>query len=128
MYAKFDMSVNIDPGDQAIVRNLNLGDNSQGCNLGKRPSHVKQRVCQDGRWSPPSTGILKINTDCSSWGNFGHAGIGAIGRGSDGGAIFLLSIYQGQHSNNLMEALAIKVAIRHGCALGWRKIICVSDS
>ena len=40
----------------------------------------------------------------------GHAGIGAIGRGNDGEVVFLLSSYKGQHSNNLMEALAIKVA------------------
>ena len=73
-------------------------------------------------------GFLKINTDGSSRGNPGHAGIGAIGRGSDGGLIFLLSSYKGQHSNNLMEALAIKVAIERGCSLGWRQIICESDS
>ena len=65
------------------------------------------------------TGILKINTDGSSRGNPSHAGIGAIGRGSDGGLIFLLSSYKGQHSNNMMEALAIKVAIERGCSLGW---------
>jgi ribonuclease HI len=29
---------------------------------------------------------------------------------------------------NLMEALAIKVAIERGCLLRWRKIICESDS
>ena len=27
-----------------------------------------------------------------------------------------------------MEALAIKVGIERGCSLGWRKIICESDS
>ena len=52
-------------------------------------------------------GILKINTDDSSWGNLGHASIGGIVRGNDGGTIFLFSIYKGQHYNNLMEALAI---------------------
>ena len=66
--------------------------------------------------------------DGSSWGNPGHAGIGAIGRGSDGDAIFLLSSYKGQHSNNLMGALAIKVAMEQVCTLGWRKTICESDS
>ena len=74
------------------------------------------------------TRILKINTDGSSRGNLGHAGIKAIGRGNDDYAVFLLSIYKGQHYNNLMEALAIKVGIEHGCSLGWRKIICDSDS
>ena len=85
-------------------------------------------VLLDRRYSPPPTGILKINTDGSSQGNLDHASIGAIGRGDDGDAIFLLFVYKGQHSNNLMEALAIKVAIEHGCTLGWWKIICESDS
>ena len=128
VYAKCDMSVNIDHGDQAIVRNLNLGDNCRGHILGRKPSHGKQRVCRDGKWTPPPTGCLKINTDGSSRGNPGHAGIGAIGRGDDGGVVFLLSVYKGHHSNNLMEALAIKVGIERGCSLGWRKIIRESDS
>jgi ribonuclease HI len=71
---------------------------------------------------------LKINTDGSSWGNLGHVGIGAIGRGNDGGAVFMLSIYKGQHSNNLMEALAIKIVVERGCSLGWKEIICESES
>ena len=73
-------------------------------------------------------GFLKINIDGSSRRNPGDSGIGAIGRGSDGGMIFLLSSYKGQHSNNSMEALAIKDAIERGCSLGWRQIICESDS
>ena len=71
---------------------------------------------------------MKINTDGSSRGNPGHAGIGAIGRNNEGGVVFLLSIYKGQHSNNLMEALAIKFSIERGFSLGWKKIICESDS
>ena len=127
IYAKCDMSDIIEPGDHVIMRNLNLEVNSWRDILRKRPSHVKQRVCRDGRWSPPPIGILKINTDGSSRGNPGHAGIGAIGRVSDGDAIFLLSSYKGRHSNNLMEALAIKVAMEKACTLGWRKIVCESD-
>ena len=73
-------------------------------------------------------GILKINTDGSSWGNPGHAGIGARGRSNDGGAVFLFSIYKGQHSNNLMEALAIKTIVERGCSLGQKKIKCEFDS
>ena len=42
--------------------------------------------------------------------------------------VFLLSIYKGNYSNNIMEDLAIKDGIEHGCLLGWRKIICESDS
>ena len=68
-------------------------------------------------------GYLKINTDGSSHGNPGHAGIGAIGRGNDGEVVFLLSSYKGQHSNNMMEALAIKITVGRGFSLGWKKII-----
>ena len=112
------MSESIDRGDQAIVRNLNLDGNNRGHTLRKRHCYGKKRVCRVGRWTPPLTGILKINTDGSSTRNPCHAGIGAIGRGNDGGAVFLFSIYKGQHSNNLMEALAIKTAIERGCSLG----------
>ena len=71
---------------------------------------------------------MKINTDGTSQENPGHAGIGAIGRGNNGGAVFMLSIYKGQHSNNLMEALAIKIVVERGCSLGWKEIICESNS
>ena len=67
---------------------------------------------------PPPAGTLKINTDGSSRGNPGHAGIGGIGRDNEGGTMFLFSTYKGQYSNNLMEALAIKTAIERGCSLG----------
>lgn len=73
-------------------------------------------------------GILKINTDGSSRGNPGHASIGGIGRGDDGCAVFFFSIYIGQHSNNLMEALTFKIVVERGYSLGWRNIICELDS
>ena len=41
---------------------------------------------------------------------------------------FMFSIYEGQHSNNLMEALAIKIFVERGCSLEWKEIICESDS
>ena len=71
---------------------------------------------------------MKINTDGSSRGNPSHVGIGAIGRGNDGVVVFMLSIYKGQYSNNLMEALAIKIVVERGCSLGWKEIICEPDS
>ncbi|XP_059077196.1 uncharacterized protein LOC131876295 [Cryptomeria japonica] len=126
--AKCNMSVNSDPGDLAILQNLNLGDSSRESLAGRRSRHVRQRVSRDGRWTPPPVGVLKINIDGSSRGNPGHAGVGGIGRGNDGGAVFVFSIYKGQHSNNLMEALAIKIAVERGYSLGWRRIICESDS
>ena len=71
---------------------------------------------------------MNINTDGSSRGNPGHAGIGGIGRDNEGGTVFLFSTYKGQYSNNLMEALAIKIVVERGCSLGWKRIICESDS
>ena len=76
----------------------------------------------------PPAGTLNINTDGSSRGNLGHAGIEGIGRDNDGGMMFLFSTYKGQYSNNLMEALAIKIVVERGCCLGWKRIICESDS
>ena len=122
------MVESIDHDDQAIVRNLNLDGSNQGHTFRKRHFYGKQRVCRVGRWTPPPAGTLKINTDGSSRGNPGHASIGAIGRSNDGGVVFVFSTYKGQHSNNLMEALAIKTAIERVCSIGWKRIICESDS
>ena len=72
--------------------------------------------------------ILKINTGGSSRGNPGQVGVRGVGRDTDGNVIFMFSIHKGVHSNNVMEALAIKVAIMWAFSLGWRKIVCESDS
>ena len=77
--------------------------------------------------SPP-IGTLKINMDGSSHGNPRHVGIEGIGRDNDGCMVFLFSTYKGQYSNNLMEALAIKTIVERGCSLGWKRIICESNS
>ena len=53
---------------------------------------------------------------------------GVVGRDTDGNVIFMFSIHKGVHSNNVMEALAIKVAMMRACSLGWRKTVCESDS
>lgn len=71
---------------------------------------------------------MNINIDGSSHWNPGHVGVGGIGRGNDGDVVFLFSIYKGHFSNNLMEALAIKIAIERSFSRGWRRIICESDS
>lgn len=77
---------------------------------------------------PPPFGTLKINTDGSSRGNPGHARGGGIGKDNSGKAIFFFSEYKGIQSNNYMEALVVLMALERGCALGWSKIICESDS
>ena len=76
----------------------------------------------------PPQGILKINTDGSSKGNPGPAGIGGVGRDSKGDIQFVFSIYKGLQTNNLMEAIAILYAVKISCDLGWRRLICESDS
>ena len=54
--------------------------------------------------------------------------MGGVGRDTNGNVIFMFSIRKGVHSNNVMEVLAIKVAMMQACSLGWRKIVCESDS
>ncbi|XP_057832730.2 uncharacterized protein LOC131043536 [Cryptomeria japonica] len=66
--------------------------------------------------------------DGSSRGNPGHAGIGGVGRDSSTVVQFILSVYMGLHTNNLMEAQAILLALEYASKLGWRRIICEFDS
>lgn len=86
------------------------------------------KVMRVGKWFPPPVGILKINTDGSSKGNPGPARIGGVGRDSTGSVVFLFSSYEGTKTVNLMEGLAIFSALEQAYALGWRKVICESDS
>ena len=51
-----------------------------------------------------------------------------IGRDMDGNVIFIFSVHKGVHSNNMMEALSIKLAMERACSLGWRRMVCESDS
>ena len=128
IYAKCDMNETVDPGDFNIVKNLGLVDKGLGSISRKRSQPLRRKVCRVGRWRPPPGDILKINTDGSSRGNPGQAGVGGVGRDTNGNVIFMFSIHKGVHSNNVMEALAIKVAMMQACSLGWRKIVCESDS
>lgn len=45
--------------------------------------------------------------------------MGGIGRDSSGVVIFFFSMYRGLHSNNLMEAIAILLAVEWEIGLGW---------
>ena len=58
----------------------------------------------EGHWTPPLYGALKINTDGSSRGNPGLAGIGGVVRCSFGDVQFFFSVHKGIYTNNLMEA------------------------
>ncbi|XP_059065899.1 uncharacterized protein LOC131857393 [Cryptomeria japonica] len=66
--------------------------------------------------------------DGSSNGNPGHSSIGSVGRDSYGDVQFILFVYMGIHTNNLMEARVILLALECASKLGWCRIICESDS
>lgn len=76
----------------------------------------------------PPTRVLKINTDGFARGNLGHVGVGGVGRYSSRVVVFFFLEYRGKHSNNLMETLAILLALKRAYALDWKRIICESDS
>ena len=77
---------------------------------------------------PPPTGFLKINTDGSSRGNLGPAGIGGIGKDSFGSVFFIFSSNKGMQTITRMEGMAILYSLKKAYALGCRKMICESDS
>ena len=133
LLAKCDIDGGLDPIDGGIYSHLSFP--LQGCvplapHIRSRNStkHHSQHVNRQGHWSPPEVGTLKINTDGSSQGNPGPACIGGVGHDSSGDIQFLFSIYKGNQNNNLMEALAILVAVEQCCQRGWKRIICESDS
>ncbi len=128
IFAKCDMSELVDPRDSHIIINLGLVDKGSKTSSSKRYQPGKRKVCSVGRWSPPLVAVLKINTDGSSHGNPRQAGVGEIGRDEDGNVIVIFSIHKGVHSNNMMDALAIKVAMVQACSLGCRRMVCESDS
>jgi ribonuclease HI len=94
----------------------------------RRGRNAKKKVQRRGSWMPPPKDILKINTDGSSRGNPGPVGIGGVGRDCLGEVVFFFSCYKGWQANNFVEGLAIVYALERAYALGWRKIICESDS
>lgn len=94
----------------------------------KRRCCEKQKVDRVDRWQLPPQGFLKINTDGSSRGNPGPAGIGGIGRDAMGSVIFIFSLYEGTQTINLVEGLAILAALEKALALGWRNLVCEFDS
>ena len=62
---------------------------------------------QEGHWTLPSHGVLKINTDGSSYGNLGLASIGGVAHCSFCEVKLFFSVHKGDYNNNLMEAQAI---------------------
>ena len=117
----------MEPGEDIFKTRLNIPP-SHGNLLRKMCRHPLRKINRVGKWSAPPQGILKINTDGSSKGNPGPAGIGGVGRDSKGDIQFVFSIYKGLQTNNLMEAIAILYVVKNACDLGWRRLICESDS
>ena len=87
LLAKCDIDRGLDPINASIFSHLSFP--LRGCtplvphtHSGNSTKHHSQRVNHQGHWSPPEAGTLKINTDGSSRGNPGPAGIGGVGRDS----------------------------------------------
>ena len=51
-----------------------------------------------------------------------------MGKDSKGDVQLVFSIYKGHHTNNLMEVIAILYVLKNACDLGWRRLICKSNS
>ena len=89
---------------------------------------MKKKVQMMGRRLPPLVGFLKINTNDFSRGNPGPVEIGGISRDSFRLVLFIFSANKGVQIVNRMEGLAILYALKWAYALGWRKVICESNS
>jgi hypothetical protein len=126
--AKSEVVLPLEKGDAEMVDRFGIQGISSASACVRRGRRAKQKVHRMGRWSPPPVGFLKINTDGSSRGNPGLAGIGGIGRDSFGSVVFIFSANKGLQTVNRMEGLAILYALKRAYALGWRKVICESDS
>ena len=126
--AKCEVDFPLGKRETELVEKLGIMGSSLVFSRTKRRSHEKQKIDRVGRWQLPPQGVLKINTDGSSRGNPGPAGIGGIGRDAMGSVIFIFSIYDGIQTINQVEGLAILVALERAYALGWRNLACESDS
>lgn len=126
--AKSEIVLPLKRDDAAMVDRIGLKGISPVSPCVRRGRKTKQKVQRMGKWMAPPAGTLKINTDGSSRGNPGPAGIGGIGRDSSGLVVFIFSVSKGMQTINSMEGLAILYALKRAYALGWRKVICESDS
>lgn len=124
--AKCEVELPLGKRDTELVERLGTLGSSLALTRAKRRYREKQKIDSVGKWQLPPNGVLKINTDRSSRGNPGSAGISGIGRDSLGSVIFVFSIYDGIQTINLVEGLAAALEKAH--ALGWRRIVCESDS
>ena len=126
--AKSEIILPLEKGDAEIVNRFGMHGISSASTCIIRGRHVKQKIPRVGKWLPPPTSFLKINTDGSSRGNQGAARIGGIGRDSSALVVFIFLANKGVQTINKMEGLAILYALKRVYALGWRKVICEADS
>lgn len=126
--AKSEIVLPLEKSDVEMVDRFGIQGISPTSACVRRGRRAKQTVLRMGRWLPPPAGFLKINTDGSSRGNPSPARIGRIGRDSSGSVVFIFSANKEVQTVNRMEGLAILYALKRAYALGWRKVICESDS
>lgn len=126
--AKCEVNFPLDRDEADMVNRFGWQELSLVSACVKRGRGAMKKVQRVGRWRPPQDEFIKINTDGSSKGNPGPAGVGGVGRNCRGEVVFLFSVHKGRQSNNLMEGLAILYALERTWELGRRKVICESDS
>ena len=78
--AKSKIVLPLEKGDAKMVGRFGIQEISPTSSCVKRGRWTKKKVQRLGKWLPPPEGFLKVNTDGSSRGNPGSAGIGGIGR------------------------------------------------
>ena len=93
--AKSGIILSLEKCDAEIVHRFSMHGISSASACIRRGRHVKHKIPRVGKWLPPPTGFLKINTDGSSRGNLGSAGIGGIGRDSSGLVVFIFLANKG---------------------------------
>lgn len=95
MEAKCDVAYPLERSDDEIVNSLGLQGLNSIFTCVRRGRRAKMKVQRVGIWLPPPMDVLKINTDGSSRGNLGPAGIGGVGRDKSSSIIFFFSIHKG---------------------------------
>ena len=80
--AKCEVELPLGKHDTKLVEIMGTLRSSLAFSRAKRRRCEKEKIHRVGKWQPPLDGVLKINTDGSSRGNLGPAGIGEIGRDS----------------------------------------------
>ena len=95
MEAKSEIILPLEKGDADIVNRFGMHGISSASACIRRGRHVKQKIQRVGKWLPSPPSFLKINTDGSSRGNPGSAGIGGIGRDSSRSVVFIFLANKG---------------------------------